>query len=91
MKLKCPIDALPQIQVANWNQLAKPLPSPLPLPPLANAAADSSADVLAASDQCDVRGLFESLESADDGQQLQSIAVSVWFRIGGDEELIASD
>ena len=87
MKLQGPIDALPQVAVANRHHRAESLPLPVVFAPLAQLATNAAADVAAASEQRDARRAIERFEAADDGQQFQPAAAGVRFRIGGRESL----
>jgi hypothetical protein len=91
VKLKCPIQALPQILIANWHEIAKSFPLPLALAPLAEAAADSTTHIAARGNQRYVRGFIKGLEAPNHSKQLQPIRRCAWFQIIGCQVRISAD
>ena len=71
VELQRPVDALPQVVVANRHELAEPFPAPAALAPLVQLAPDAAAHVAAAGEQRDARRLVECFQAANDGQQLE--------------------
>jgi hypothetical protein len=83
VKLQDPVQALPQVGIADRNQLSKRFPPPPVLTPFGQPVLKALLDVAAAADHSDPRRLVERFQCANDDEQIKPLAPNVGLDIGG--------
>jgi hypothetical protein len=91
MELQGSIDTLPKVAVLDRRHFAEPLPLPIVRSPVCQTIVQATTNVPAGSHQSDVRRARQSLQTANNSEQLESFAMSVWLSIGSFKLLAAID
>ena len=81
MKFQSVIDPLPEVAVFHRHHLTEMFPLPAVLTPFRQAVGNSAIDVSAGRNERDARRLGQRLQTTHDGQQLEPLALHVWFGV----------
>lgn len=91
VELQCPVDALPQVVVANWHEFAEPFPAPTAIAPMIQFASNATSHVAAARQKRHAGGLAERFEAADHGEQFETACPGFRLRVGRRETDLLAD
>jgi hypothetical protein len=87
MKAESPIHSLPKVVIADRNHASEAFPLPAIGSPVGKAALQAAVDVAAFGNQGHPCRVIDRFESADDGEQFQSLVAIDWLKVASREAL----